>query len=485
MRALANLCGDHTYQRRRMRIHNNMCKDGPQSDIQRQLISSDFFCELIFSYKWRMYSIEFENATSPLTIDHFHQILYWPHMVAYLFYLIQKCLMFLALIGHFICEKRKGEFKLFQCFDLVGLTILCVTCCYACVCCCSCFCCPCRGRCCFNEDFDFEEEVTKPFISFLYKSRVNFDRWVVKIILGKDEKIVSRVDDYVNDKVDKDGIPNLYIHGQRLTHIHIRALYILVFMFSLLTLGSAWGTFVFNITHICVDDHPNIYCFAVPSDYDTSLSISKERVTNCSHWSDLNGVEFTCFQFAYNMPDALATFGGLLALFQVAVTAGTSAILSLIEFILSCGQPSRDPGQRNEVNNPPIGYINIENGIQVVHKKVQCCKHWIKHIRYFISIIAAVTEIFVAVSVAVLLKSLDKPSVGVISAILLKHGSQILIVIAIIGTIPLLPLEEYVSLQAPSEPVAQAGQQGEGEDTSSTTCPNSKNENKALLKSLA
>lgn len=417
-----------------------------------------------------MYNIDFENASSPLTIDHFNRILYWPHMVAYLLYLVQKCLMLLALIGHFLCEKKTGEFKFFQCFDLAGLTILGATCCYGCVCCCSCGC---------NDDV--KKNVTKPFVSFLYKSRAKFDRWVVKIILGKDERIVSRVDDYVNDK-EIDGIPTLYIHNNELTHIQIRALYLLVFMFGLLTLGSAWSTFIFNITHICVDDHPNIYCFALSNGYNTQLNISKERVINCSKWSDMNEIEFTCFQYAYNTADALATFGGLLALFQVAVTAGTSAVLSFIEFILSCAQPNRDDEETN-IPNKEVD-INVENGEADAQDKdnstqneenskfnnhkgrvLRSCKRWIKRFRHFFSIIAAIAEISIAIGVTVLLKTLDEPSVGVISSFLLNHSSQILIVIAIIGTIPLLPLEDYAVTLQVSRSVTPAGQQGEQEDT--------------------
>ena len=362
--------------------------------------------------------------------------------------------MLLALIGHFICEKRKGEFKLYQCFDLAGLAILCATCCYACVCCCSCGC-----------DENFENKITKPFVSFLYKSRVKFDRWVVKTILGKDERIVSRVNDYINDEEDKDGIPTLYIHNNQLTHIHIRALYLLIFMFGLLTFGSAWSTFIFNITHICVDDHPNIYCFALSNDYNTQLSISKERVTNCSEWSNMNEVEFTCFQFSYNTADALATFGGLLALFQVAVTAGTSAILSFVEFILSCAQPNKkgevtiSPNRDITVENGEIDTHNGENNTHIQNGKlVGCFKRWIKRIRHLISIVAAIIEIGIAISVAVLLKTLDEPHVGMVSGFLHSHGSQILIVTAIIGTIPLLPLEEYVTLQT-SGSVTPTGQQ--------------------------
>ena len=385
------------------------------------------------------------NTTLIQTIDHFNGILYWPHVVSYIVYLSQKILILIALCFHLCgctCIKRprdsvraedcthgrsrdtqndtsRRQYKLeeftdhgrdtqnntkysvIQLFDLFNLLILFTSCCYGCFCCCSC---------CGSSD------ISKRFAKFVYRNRTRFDRWAVNIFLGKEERIVSRVNDYKDDIKDDLDVPHLYIHNRKLHHIDIRVLTLIVISFGLLTAGSAWNTFIFSITHVCTDDHPDIHCFAIPSDHSSNVNIPKERITNCSYWSDSSEVQFTCFQYAYNVQGALATFGGLLALFQLAITAITSGFLALTKCIIL---------KNNKMNSKR--------------------KRLIKAIRRVISFAFGITEISIAIVVTAVLPQLDEDNVSTVKHFLHYHGGQLLIVIAVIATIPLLPLEEYVA----------------------------------------
>ena len=381
------------------------------------------------------------NVTSLQTFDHFNKVLYWPHVITYLVYLTQKTLLMFALCFHFVLNqyqsrKRRDsghedcgntgkettikQYKYLQCFDLLSILILLVSCCYGCLCCCAC----CGSECCGSESCG--EKISDCFTSFVYKNRTKFDRWVVNIFLGKEDRIVSRVNDYKLDTEDELKVPHLYIRNHQLHHIDIRVLTLIVISFGLLTVGSVWNTFIFNVTHICTDDHPNIYCFALPSEYGSNIDVSKERITNCSYWSHSNEVQFTCFQYAYNMQGALATFGGLLALFQLAMTIITSVLLALIDCIISCA------GQNKE-------------GIY------ERCKSGIKIFRFIISIVIGLTEISVAIFITAALPKIDEENVSLVIGFLQHHGDQVLLIIAIIGTIPLLPLEEYYTPQVDAD----------------------------------
>lgn len=356
-----------------------------------------------------------ENLTSPQTFDDFNRILYWPHMFVYILYLAQKLLILLGLCCVFVCEGKSDQdtLKWIQCCDLFGCLVRLCTCCYACFCCFSCC-----GR---------EEGLADKFSFGVYKCRTMFDRWIVNVILGKEERIVSRANDYKDDKPDAKGVSKLFIRNAQLEHIHIRLLTLLVLTFGLLTAGSAWSTFIFNITNVCVDDHSNIHCFALHTDLKVPLSSSGEPITNCSRWTSSSEVEITCFQFAYNTADALATFGGLLALFQIVVTAATNALLTLINYFLLW---------ENESNNQ-------NTRLCCIRVTVESCRVWIKRIRIVISVIIGLLELSVAIFFAFRLTKLGDPNIGLVTNFLQKHGSQILIVVAIIGTIPLLPLEKY------------------------------------------
>lgn len=362
--------------------------------------------------------------TSLETIDHFNRILYWPHVVVYIVYLSQKILILFALCFHFVLDQyrcteastqgsgpagrdtqndtNRKQYRYLQLFDLFSLLILCTSCCYGCFCCC--FCCnSSRGK-----------EINDWFTSFVYRNRTKFDSWIVNIFLGKEERIVSRVDDYRDDIKDDLEIPYLYIRNHKLHHIDVRVLTLIVISFGLLTAGSAWNTFIFRITHVCTDDHPDIYCFTLPSDYSSNINVNlpKERITNCSYWSGASEVQFTCFQYAYDVQGALATFGGLLALFQLTITAITSGLLAFMKCILF--------------------------KMSTNHRRLI----WI---RRAISFVFGVIEISIAVLVIAVLPQLDEENVNKAKHFLHYHGGQLLVVIAVIATIPLLPLEEYIA----------------------------------------
>ena len=364
------------------------------------------------------------NLTSLETINHFNRILYWPHVVSYIVYLSQKILILFALCFHFMLDQcrhkrsldpagrdvtqnvtNRKQYGYLQVFDLFSLFILFTSCCYGCFCCFSC-CNSSSGK-----------KIKDWFTSFVYRNRTKFDRWIVNIFLGKEERIVSRVNDYEDDIKDNLKIPHLYIRNHKLHHIDIRVLTLIVISFGLLTVGSAWNTFIFRITHICTDDHPDIYCFTLPSDYtsNTNVNLPKERITNCSYWSGSSDVQFTCFQYAYDVQGALATFGGLLALFQLTVTAITSGFLAFIKCLIF---------KNSKMNTK--------------------CKR-IKNLRRAISFVFGVLEISIAIFViAAVLPQLDEENVNKAKHFLHYHGGQLLVVIAVIATIPLLPLEEYV-----------------------------------------
>lgn len=163
-------------------------------------------------------------------------------------------------------------------------------------------------------------------------SVTKFSGWLVRLVFGKsegvseDKKGVSENEDLSFHGKD------LYINDKPMEKLDINILGTIILCFGLLVLITAYSTYLLEVSHTCSEDTA-IYCF--PRLFgNESLIITEDElkypITNCSQWVNSTigpQVTFQCFRYAYNLQAAIATAGGLLAFFVVAMRFTMSIIL--------------------------------------------------------------------------------------------------------------------------------------------------------------
>ena len=228
---------------------------------------------------------------------------------------------------------------------------------------------------------------------------------------------------------DVPGLQILYIRGNKLETNEVLVLAAVTVPFIVAIVTTFWDRFSLEETYSCTED-PQIYCFplAIAPTTNADLNISRftPKISDCSIWTTGEisaNVTFRCFKCVNNLEDAFAALGGLLTIFKIAIKAGISLLLVLTEIIISkalmsnccrCGKP----------------------------------KLVFKCLRITLAIILAIVEFIIGVTIGAAYAQ-HRLSNGTLTDHkstaykLFEHLNEPLVVVGIVTTSLLLPLEEF------------------------------------------
>ena len=134
-------------------------------------------------------------------------------------------------------------------------------------------------------------------------------------------------------EITNSGIEPLYIHGNKLETNEVLVLAAVIIPFLVAIVTTFWDRYSLEETYSCTED-PEIYCFplAIAPTTNDELNISHHspKVNDCSIWTTSGisaNVTFRCFKCANNLQDALAALGGLLSIFKIAIKMGFFVLL--------------------------------------------------------------------------------------------------------------------------------------------------------------
>ena len=319
----------------------------------------------------------------------------FPHVLVYIFYLfIKYCTLFYLIISLVRQRKRKGRSR-------TGLEPR-----------------PPKKSNCWSKNV---------IRHFMY-----FSRWLVKLIFGGEDGIVSKQGEYTpDDEKDENDIPTLYIRLIPLVYREIIVLFLLIVCFGLLALVTLWDMFWLKLTTVCTED-TDIHCFPIAIDPNSTdgLNITDEMpIVDCSIWQggDVSAlVRFNCYQFVYDFEGSFGAVGGLLAIFVIAMRIAASITYSITRCLL-----------------------------------IFCCSRnkftfWVFRILLslmFIFFDLYATALLVLVAVDTIggdnatLLTLSSLVGGTFATFIVNHGNQVLLIIGIIGSSLLLPFEEFVEVE--------------------------------------
>ena len=228
-------------------------------------------------------------------LDDFIHFVIWPHIMVYILYFVVKYLtLILEIIYYFTDQHSEADEENHSLFCLL-------TCCCFCCCCCNCFCCRYCCNCCNSAE---------NLIKTIIKYNLKFDRWLIKLLLGREEGVVERHnDDYRSDE-DSEGkvFAPIYIRNKSLTSTEVSILSTLVFTFGLLISITAFDIYFLDVSYACTDDN-SFSCFVLPVNADSNrseLGITNERISSCSPWENTNisdQVYVVCYKWIYNFKE--------------------------------------------------------------------------------------------------------------------------------------------------------------------------------------
>ena len=320
--------------------------------------------------------------------DEFVHFITWPHSVAYILYILAKYVSFLFY--------REGAVRLFK------LLVNAFPGCYFCS-----FC---------NCSESANNLITKAF-----NLNMEFDRWLIKLLLGREEGVVERHhDDYRPDE-DSEGksFAPIYIRNKSLSSNEVGILSTLVFAFGLLICITAFDIYFLDVSYACTED-TSFNCFVVPVDVnanESELGITNKRIDSCSPWENTSisdQVYVVCYKWVFNFKGMTVAVGGLLTLFQLTIKATTSIFISLSAFLR-------------------------KNDYRTVTKKR------LRSIRIIFSSIVFIVE---CMTLAIVMSYTTSYFTGggydTVVRYLNEHGNQVLLIFGIIATCLLLPIEDYI-----------------------------------------
>ena len=171
-----------------------------------------------------------------------------------------------------------------------------------------------------------------------------FSRWLVGLVFGKSEGISEDIENNTDEAA--------FIEGKKISPIEVNIFAMIILCFTLLMFIAAYGAYLLEVTHTCSED-PAIHCFPRFIDKndpqnpnltrDEMMEMTKP-INDCSLWVNSSIaplITFQCFRFAFNIEAAMATAGGLLALFTVAVRITISIFLKLFKWSRKIGCSER------------------------------------------------------------------------------------------------------------------------------------------------
>ena len=326
------------------------------------------------------------------TFDEFVKFTLLPHIVVYYLYMVVK---YIPIIS----SRIRNVNSLTQPFSIFCL----LTCGCFCHCCCNC----CGSA----------SNLLKKVVEYNLK----FDRWLIKLLLGREEGVVERHhDDYQPDE-DSEGRPfaPIYIRNKSLSYAEVGILITLTLTFGLLIGITAFDVFFLDVSHVCTDDK-RFSCFVVPFEAHANkseLGITNQRINNCSQWEHTNisdQVYVICYKWVYNLKGVTIVIGALISLFQLAVKAIISIFISICAYL------------RN-------------------NDRCTCTKRILKYIRRICSIIAFIIEVMIFSFIVLLtIYYFNGRVYGTVVRFMTEHGNQVLLIFGIITTCLWLPIEDYI-----------------------------------------
>ena len=192
-----------------------------------------------------------------------------------------------------------------------------------------------------------------------------FSRWLIRLVFGNSEGISEankpnqshegagqggrqgngqgESDDAGQGGSGQIGSKLGYIHIDTLTTLEVNIFGAIILCFGLLMAIAAYSVYLLEVSHTCSEDTA-IYCFPmlIDSDNPENPNITRDEmmypITDCSLWVNSSVaplITFQCFRFSYNAQAALATAGGLLALFTVVMRITITGFLKLF-WVLKC-----------------------------------------------------------------------------------------------------------------------------------------------------
>ena len=340
--------------------------------------------------------------------DEFIHFIIWPHIAVYVFYFIVKYMSIFLEIGFILYndDDEDGE-------NHLSLFCLLTCCCFGCCCC----------NCCNRA---------KDLIKKVIKCDLKLDRWLIKLLLGRQEGVIERHHDGYRVDEDSEGKPfsPIYIRHKSLSSFEVTILSTLVFTFALLVGITAFDIYFLDVSYACSDD-TSFSCFVLPvnvSANKTELGITNKRIDSCSPWENNNisdQVYVVCYKWIYNFKGVTVAVGALLTLFQLTVKAATSIFISL---------------------NDCLWKAEI-CGITLTNQNL-------KLIRKAVIVLVFVIEMVIFITVVTLtLSHLTGGENNKIVKYLSEHGNQVLLMFGIISTCLLLPIEDYAQDSAQQQHV--------------------------------
>ena len=260
---------------------------------------------------------------------HFSSLYGWrnfldaPEAAVYILYAVLKFFL-LLLIGINLLSKgkcftwcswkEKVSGKEVNCEN--GCNKCCINCCSNC----------CKGYCIWTR-----YKIWKYLMYFCYM--------IVDTLFGTQLGIVKRKSDEYQeeDKDEKHGLQILYIHNIRVMHVDVVIMALVTLTFLLTAFTTFWDRYWLSVTegHCTMDQ--DIYCYPISMADDTTVN-TDTWITNCSEWITLNDemkVTFKCYQFKYDLGDALAVVGGLITIFIITTKLGAKKLMSVADAVFS------------------------------------------------------------------------------------------------------------------------------------------------------
>ena len=231
------------------------------------------------------------------------------------------------------------------------------------------------------------------------------------------------------------GTETLYIREKKLETNEVLVLAAVTVPFLVAITTTFWDRYSLEETYSCTED-PEIYCFplaiAPTTNADLNITHSTPKISDCSIWmtSDISAnVTFRCFKCVNNLQDAIAALGGLLSIFKVVIKMGFAILLgitSLFIKLLICCKCTCCPPEKARFH-----FTWIRIGFAVILAVIEVIIGFIIGSAYALHLLTNGT-----------LTDHDK-----IEYKIFEHLNEPLVVLGIVTTSLLLPLEKYVPIQ--------------------------------------
>jgi hypothetical protein len=235
------------------------------------------------------------------------------------------------------------------------------------------------------------------------------------------------------------GTETLYIRANKLETNEVLVLAAVTVPFLIAIVTTFWDRYALEETYSCSED-PQIHCFPLAilptTNDDLNITHFTPKISDCSKWitSDISAnVTFRCFKCVNNLQDASAALGGLLSIFKVAIKIGFAALLFITKQLIKL-------------------LIRCSSKCSKCFKCIPDPDNCFKCIRICFALVLAICEVCIGIGIGVsyaqhwlsygTLTDHKSPQYKVF-----ENFNEPLVVLGIVTTSLLLPLENYVPVQ--------------------------------------